>query len=261
MTREFDQYTEWDAAYLLGALSPEERWEYERHLADCPTCSRSLAELAGVPALLSLVPADQVVPAEQEGPADQVAPADQVVPDVASAADPSSPTAWTRLRDAAHAERRRTRRTRRLVAGSILAAAAVLVSIVLVVPGLRAPTVQPEANAFPAVTLTQVMPSALSAEVRLRSEPWGTRIEATCIYADSGSNSGPGRNYGTGEQTYALYVTDRNGVSSRVSQWAASPGATVEPVGTTNVTQGEIASVDIRSVATGQVLLSTQIGQ
>ena len=27
-----DRYSEWDAAYVLGALSPDERAEYEQHL-------------------------------------------------------------------------------------------------------------------------------------------------------------------------------------------------------------------------------------
>ncbi|MDT5019219.1 MAG: hypothetical protein QOD39_5379, partial [Mycobacterium sp.] len=31
-----DRYATWDAAYVLGSLSDDERREYEAHLATCP---------------------------------------------------------------------------------------------------------------------------------------------------------------------------------------------------------------------------------
>jgi hypothetical protein len=48
-----DHYAEWDAAYVLGALSPSDRRAYERHLAECDACRAAVAELAGMPGLLS----------------------------------------------------------------------------------------------------------------------------------------------------------------------------------------------------------------
>ena len=33
-----DPYAEWDAAYVLGALSPAERLEFEGHLSGCGRC-------------------------------------------------------------------------------------------------------------------------------------------------------------------------------------------------------------------------------
>ncbi|GAA3868813.1 anti-sigma-L factor RslA [Leifsonia kafniensis] len=257
MTRESDEFADWDAAYLLGALAPDERWAYEQHLADCATCARSLAELAGVPPLLALVPADQVL-------ATAVFPTDAALTDAAPtgpdhvAADASPATrGWPRLRDAARAQRRRTRR---YVTATVLLAAAAVVAVALVLPGLLAPAEQSAPSAAPPVTLTQVQPSPLSADVRLVSEPWGTRIESTCSYAAPDPTSAPGRNYGSGVQGYAMYVTDRTGASSLVASWVAGPGSTVEPVGTTQVASGDIASVDIRSVATGHVLLSSHLG-
>src|SRR4029453_17625580 len=48
-----------DAAYVLGALSPAERREFEEHLATCPHCQAAVSELAGMPGLLAQVsPAD-----------------------------------------------------------------------------------------------------------------------------------------------------------------------------------------------------------
>ena len=49
MTETTDRFRDWDAAYVLGALDSEDRRAYERHLAKCPSCSKALAELAGLP--------------------------------------------------------------------------------------------------------------------------------------------------------------------------------------------------------------------
>ena len=51
-----DRFATWDAAYVLGALSPAERREYEEHLAGCPACQAAVSELAGLPGLLAQVP-------------------------------------------------------------------------------------------------------------------------------------------------------------------------------------------------------------
>jgi predicted anti-sigma-YlaC factor YlaD len=40
------------AAYVLGALTREDRHRYERHLRGCPACRRELVGLAGLPGLL-----------------------------------------------------------------------------------------------------------------------------------------------------------------------------------------------------------------
>lgn len=51
-----DPYRDWDAAYILGALSPGDRREYEQHLGDCFSCAAAVASFAGMPGLLSAVP-------------------------------------------------------------------------------------------------------------------------------------------------------------------------------------------------------------
>ncbi|WP_174551031.1 anti-sigma factor family protein, partial [Nocardia farcinica] len=58
MTEIADDYTTWDAAYVLGALGSAERREYEEHLAGCPVCRAAVTELAGLPGMLALVDAD-----------------------------------------------------------------------------------------------------------------------------------------------------------------------------------------------------------
>jgi anti-sigma factor RsiW len=47
-----------DAAYVLGALPPQDRAAFEEHLQGCAQCSAAVAELAGVPGLLGRVSAE-----------------------------------------------------------------------------------------------------------------------------------------------------------------------------------------------------------
>ncbi|HKH08625.1 MAG TPA: zf-HC2 domain-containing protein, partial [Agromyces sp.] len=53
MNSDHARFAEWDSAYVLGALSPVERREYEEHVAGCDECRRSIAELAPIPGLLA----------------------------------------------------------------------------------------------------------------------------------------------------------------------------------------------------------------
>jgi hypothetical protein len=52
---EKDPFESFDAAYVLGSLSPADREAFEAHLAGCADCSESVAALAALPALLSQV--------------------------------------------------------------------------------------------------------------------------------------------------------------------------------------------------------------
>jgi Putative zinc-finger len=45
--------------YIVGAIAPAERSAVDGHLADCARCRAELAGLAGLPALLGRVPADE----------------------------------------------------------------------------------------------------------------------------------------------------------------------------------------------------------
>jgi hypothetical protein len=54
-------------AYLLGASAPADRKMVEDHLSSCPGCRDELADLAGLPALLGRVPADDVDVLSRDG--------------------------------------------------------------------------------------------------------------------------------------------------------------------------------------------------
>jgi len=55
-------YTFDDGAYVLGALSPTERADFERHLGTCASCRESVAALAVLPGLLGRLDAETVAP-------------------------------------------------------------------------------------------------------------------------------------------------------------------------------------------------------
>ena len=59
---EIDRYWHWAAVYVLGALDPGERGEYETHLAICAKCSAAVAEFSGLPQML-----DALGPWEAQG--------------------------------------------------------------------------------------------------------------------------------------------------------------------------------------------------
>lgn len=49
---DHERFVDWDAAYVLAALSPAERREFETHLENCRRCRSAVAELTVLPGLL-----------------------------------------------------------------------------------------------------------------------------------------------------------------------------------------------------------------
>lgn len=67
-------YAEWDAAYVLGALSDADRCEFEGHMVACSSCRKTVTELAGLPPLLSLLDHEQVIGLDAADPTVATAP-------------------------------------------------------------------------------------------------------------------------------------------------------------------------------------------
>lgn len=221
-----DRFTQWDAAYVLGALSPTDRHAFEEHLGDCSTCRTAIADLAVIPGLLAAIEPD-AMPAllePEDGVERQEAPSD-VLPGVQ------------------HLAHRVTRR-RRWRATAVLGAAA---SALLLAPLL------PTAAEAPLLTarLTPVAGSGLTAEARLTTEPWGARVAVDCHYP-----AGPAW---ARTAEYALYLTDRQGHSTLLSTWDEGPGATAHVVATTATPVRDVARLDVRATASGAVVLAKAI--
>jgi hypothetical protein len=215
-----DPYREWDAAYLLGALSANDRRAYEEHLRTCDECSSDVASLVGVPGMLAVVPEDRAL-------ATITATPPNLLPGL--------------VRSVQRDTRKRRIRLGGLMAG--IAAAAAVIGAVVAIPLSRE---EPQGDY---VVLAQTVSSKLSADARLVPERWGTTIEISCRYDELATPSERARGY-------ELYVTGPSGKAQLLASWTAAPGTTVKPAATTKLQRGEIRALDIRSSETGRVLLA-----
>jgi anti-sigma factor RsiW len=232
---ESHEYATWDAAYVLGSLSPADRREFEAHLSGCPSCTQAVAELSGMPALLSKLDSDTVT-AINKGDHDQ---APEIAPNL--------------LGSLLFSVRRRRRRSR-LVTWSSAAAAAVLLAIgaFISVPSLtgHSPTSAPPQASVSALPMAQVGTTALASTVTLNSQSWGTFIDLRCvclapIYAH--------------HDKLAMVVVNRDGTHTQLATWVAEPGHTAMPAASISTPVDQIASVQVVSADNGKVLLERSL--
>ncbi len=215
-----DPFAHHDAAYVLGALSQEERRAFEEHVSRCTACTRAVADLAGLPALLAHV--DETAFA---GP------------------DTSPPLPETLLPRLLVEVRRRRRRMRAVaVAGAVTAAAAAVAVVVGVLLAGSSPSpAPPDAQA-----MSQVDQERLSATVSLEGVAWGTRMRLACTYRDAGWGDAP---------SYALVVRTRDGETQQVATWRGVPGRVTRLEAATAADPADIASVDVVVSGTGRTVL------
>ncbi|GAA1958490.1 zf-HC2 domain-containing protein [Microbacterium deminutum] len=226
------QFAEWDAAYVLGALSPTDRRRFEAHLADCDACRGSIIEMAPTIGLLS-----RVSPERAESLLDP--PADEG-PDE------------SRRRDVIALGTRQSRRRRTAWwAGGIAAAAAILVAVVLAATLAIAPAMRN----VQVVALDRVVDLPLTATVELTDVAWGTRIEMICRYTDNPHPDEPAAGH-----PYSLVIEAKDGTTSEVSSWLAFPGATARLGAGTALDPDQIKAIEIRSVTTGRILMRSELG-
>lgn len=208
-----DPYREWDAAYVLGALAPDERREFEQHLAGCPACREAVGDLAGMPALLGMVPAEVALPAAPV--AGSGADHGGAGPRASNGLDDDSSSALVPLGSLAQAAQRRTRRRRTLLAVAAvgLVAASGLGGALTAQLGddERAPAVVAEAEAR-TVTLTPVGQSGVSADLTLVPARWGTRLDWSCEYEAAELAVG----------VYTLVLVDEAGERTVVATWTST---------------------------------------
>lgn len=224
-----DRYAMWDAAYVLGSLSAAERREFETHMARCPACREAVADLSGVPALLSQLDRAEVAAIDQSGPAPEMSP--QLLPSLLAT------VRWRR------------RRTRVVTWVASAAAAAVLAIGVFV--GLEGwsstPSQQVIASSEP---MAQVSTTLLTSTVAVSSQHWGTSINLRCVCLAP---------LNAHHDTLAMVVVGRDGSQTRLATWVAVPGHTATPAGAISTPIDQIAAVQVVAADSGQVLLQRSL--
>lgn len=233
-----DQYATWDASYVLGALSPAERREYEAHLLTCAPCRAAVAELTGMPALLAMVDlADIEVMDSAEGAGGEPEP-------------PLRPELRDQVIDQVRTRRRRSRWLTSAAVG--LAAALLAVGVVVAlrpeVFGMQQGTQQ----AAPSLEMSKVNQTTIAASISLSEYGWGTRIDMACSYGDWGQRDTKAQNLG-------MVVVGRDGSRDQIATWLGLSGATALPSGNTPRPMKEIAAVQLVSADDGKVLLEKNL--
>ena len=239
---DIDRYTQWDAAYVLGALTPDERGEFEAHLATCGRCRASVSELAGIPGMLAQVPAGEVLAMDAPPLGSEPAEAPtSLVPAI-------------------------SRRRRQWLAPVAAAAAALLIGglggyAVSSATGGESPT--------PLVTVTAggprnhlafsaVVPSSMTAVLDVVPQGSGTELRVECQYALSSASPGDADYQGAWSE-YAIWVVDKSGHAQQVKTWTAKPDRVMHPSGVAPVPVAQISAVEIRRVDSGETVMRTSL--
>jgi hypothetical protein len=213
--------------YVLGAIDPADRSQVDRHVTSCRECRDELAGLAGLPALLSHVDADEAgrISLEDTAPA----PAGATPPEDFAESLLSLTAARTR-------QRRRQLRRQAIVAAAAAAIAAAGTTAVWGLSSGPAPAGRPAATAPPASWATAHTTSALrgiTATVRYSEEPWGTAMDIQITGAADGI-------------TCQLWVTSAHGGHLPVAGWTVSGrGTTAWYPGSSWVPASQVQGFDV----------------
>ena len=231
-----DRYVTWDAAYVLGSLSSNERREYEAHLETCERCRSAVAEISGVPALLAMMDLEDVRALDGETPE----------------TPPLRPEVLDSVLDKVRWRRRRSRWLTSAAVGvaAALVAVGVVVAIRPEIVGLENSTPQ---ETVQALDMNKVSETPINASISLTGFGWGTRIDMACSYGDWGQSGN------TEPQNLGMVVVGRDGSHTQVATWLGLSGATALPSATTPMQMDEIAAVQLVSSENGKVLLEKHL--
>nr|WP_156624464.1 zf-HC2 domain-containing protein [Mycobacterium sp. 852002-30065_SCH5024008] len=228
------EYAMWDAAYVLGSLSPVERREFEAHLADCLLCRNAVGELNVIPALWSQLDRDEVARID-ETDIRVAEPPKHLLPSLLAQ------VSW----------RRRQRRIVSWTAGAV-AAAVLAIGVLVGLAGQSSTSApMPPLASVSAQPMAQVGTDKLASTVSLTSQRWGTSISMNCVCLAPLDAHHDG---------LAMVVVGRDGSRTRLATWVANPGHTASPAGRTSTRVDQIASVQVVSADDGRVLLERPLG-
>ena len=227
-----DDLAEWDAAYVLGALSLEDRRTYENYLAANPARAAELTGLAGMPGILNALSRDEAVALTNLAGAP---PTEERPDNVASLA---------------HAAAKRQQQSRRTWLAAAVASAAAL----LIAGGVVGATVFPNSPTPPETFAMQAMQSTprggLTAELAVTQKKWGTELNWACHYTKDWSRN---------VDSYDIVVTTHDGVQSAVGSWKPAGDEATGLSAATSIPTSQIRTVDIRVTGSDEPLAITTL--
>ena len=229
--RPDDDLAEWDAAYVLGALSLEERRTYEGYLAANPARAAELTELAGMPGILNALSRDEAV----------------ALTDLAGAVPVDANDNVASLAQAAAKRQRKSRRN--FLAGAVASAAALLIA-----GGVVGANVIPRSSApVETVALQPMQPTpreGLTAQLAVTEKKWGTELNWACEYTKDWSRN---------VESYDLVVTTRDGNQTAVGSWKPAGDEASGLSAATSIPTAQIRSIDIRVSGSDEPLAITTL--
>jgi hypothetical protein len=222
-----DRFTQDAGPYVLGALPPEDRRAFEEHLATCSQCQAEVREFAGLPGLLSRLPAGEL-PAVLQGSPEPPPPV-SVLPAL--------------LREAGVERRSRRRRTVLVGVAAALVVAAGSVGVTeAVVDGPAAVVADPPPQQQPPV-VQHFVPAGpgvpATAEATVTDVPNGTRIVMSCRY------TGPVNDTGSPGQYNLRYIPTGGGKPQWMGSWPVVAGDGYKLDTVVPVTRDQIAKFEI----------------
>ena len=227
-----DDLAEWDAAYVLGALSLEDRRTYEGYLAANPARATELTELAGMPGILNALSRDEAV----------------ALTDLAGA--PLSESRPDNVASLAHAAAKRRQRSRRTWLAAAVASAAAL----LIAGAVVGATVFPQSSAPTQTVAMQAMQPTprvgLTAQLAVTEKKWGTELNWACQYTKDWSRN---------VHSYDIVVTTHDGVQKTVGSWKPAGDEATGLSAATSIPTAQIRTVDIRVSGTNEPLAITTL--
>ncbi len=205
-----------DGAYVLGALSPAERTEFERHLPTCPSCRESVTGLAVLPGLLG-----------------------RLDPATAAPSETAPPTVLPRALASAVSQRRaeRRRHTRNAIVMGV--GAAVVAVLVGVGVHVAENATSPQSSTLVYSAMHQSSPNvSVEAEVALTPTDAGTSLTMRCWYPDEHQ----GRSW-----PVWLVVYPRDGdTAEHVGSWMATAGKEITLTALTHYAPNQIDRIELR---------------
>jgi hypothetical protein len=227
-----DDLAEWDAAYVLGALSLQDRRTYEDYLAANPTRAAELTDFAGMPGILNALSRDEAV----------------ALTDLAGA--PPAQSRPDNIASLAQAAASRQQRSRRMWLAAAVGSAAALV----IAGGAVGATVfsnTPKPAQTVAMQAMQTTPrDGLTAELAVTQKKWGTELNWACQYLKDWSRN---------VDSYDIVVTTQDGAQRAVGSWKPAGDEATGLSAATSIPTAQIRTVDIRVSGSNEPLAITTL--